>query len=179
MKNAILMVAAMGMFGGALAASATPGFPTSNPQTTTVVQPVEATVSNVCTYAVPDTRDTNGYTFRQDPFNITSAVVSNALTPVTNNSMTDGQFFIFRCTAGTMWDSAGYTKDTHIDLDGADGSNSGDKLTVHYVIVPNDVTGGPDGDIHSAKINFDIPGGQWTSSAGKYRKDISVTISYN
>ena len=156
MKNAILMVAAMGMFGGAFAES------------TTVVQPVSATVTNVCTYNVPDMSDVNGKVFTQPNKNLGS---SNALAD-TNASVPMGQFYIFRCTTGTTWDSPKYSKTGSITLTGMGGT-----LAASYIVNVKDISNG-DGDIHSAGVDFKIPKGQWTSKAGSYTGDLTVVISY-
>ena len=157
MKNAILMVAAMGMFGGAFAES------------TTVIQPVSATVTNVCTYNVPDMSDVSGQTFTQGNKDLGS---SNALSD-TNASVPMGQFYIFRCTTGTSWDNAPYAKTGSITLTGTGGT-----LTASYQVNAIDTTGS-DGDIHSAGVDFKIPKGQWTSKAGSYSGNLTVVISYN
>ena len=156
MKNAMLMVAAMGMFGGAFAES------------TTVIQPVSATVTNVCTYAVPDMSDVNGKTFNQPNKDLGS---SNALADTTA-SVTMGNFYIFRCTTGTTWDSPAYAKTGNITLTGMGGS----LLASYNVNILN--TSGGDGDIHSAGVDFKIPKGQWTSKAGSYSGALSVVINY-
>ena len=183
MKNAILMVAAMGMFGGALAGSFVSGTPT-NPATTTVDQPVSVTVSNICTYAVPDMHDTNGYVFTQDKKVLTNYT---ALNPSTG-TIGMGAFYIFRCTAGTSWDTASYNKTGDIMLDGKTGNafNSGSKLKVGYVIDAAPVSNQAEsdtpyggGDIHSAGVTFTAPAGQWNSQAGTYEGKLSVTITYN
>ena len=168
MKNAILMVAAMGMFGGAFAASSVGGTATT-PATTTVIQPVSATVTNVCTYAVDSQENVNGRTFTQDNKNLGSY---NAL-GATSASVPMGQFYIFRCTTGTSWDSLAYAKTGEITLTGMGGT-----LMASYIVNVNDVSTG-DGDIHSAGVDFKIPKGQWTSKAGSYSGNLTVVISYN
>lgn len=169
MKKAILMVAAMGMFGGAFAAS------------TKVVQPVTAQVSNVCTYAVDSQEDVIGKIFPQGNKDLTLGQVSNALNTV-SSSVAIGAFYIFRCTSGTPWDTTPFVKAGAIVLNGTGGSSAGKTLSVEYTVnvdLAPTLTDTVNGDIHQAGVSFTIPKGQWQSSAGSYSGNLTVEINYN
>lgn len=167
MKNAILMVAAMGMFGGALADS------------TTVVQHVIANVTNVCTYAVDSQEDVSGKTYSQNSYSLSDY---NALKTV-DGSVEMGNFYIFRCTSGTNFVKP--EKTGVLTLQGAEpahgsvAGNSSKTLKVEYTITFEDQLDTVNGDIHSAGALFTIPKGQWQSSAGHYMGNLGVTINYN
>ncbi len=161
MKNAILMVAAMGMFGGALA-----------DQSTTVVQPVSATVTNVCTYNIPDVSDVNGKVFTQ-PNKVLGTY--NALGTL-NAAVDMGKFYIFRCTSGTTWNVPSATGPGSISL--TNGIPGSVPLVVNYSITTNDQSDTADGDIHSAGAVFTADAGQWRARAGSSTGALSVTITY-
>ena len=171
MKNAILMVAAMGMFGGALAAGSIGGTATT-PATTTVIQPVSATVTNVCTYAVDSQENVNGRTFTQDNKNLGSY---NAL-GATNAAVDMGNFYIFRCTSGTTWNVPSATLPGSISL--TNGIFGSVPLVVNYSITTNDQLDTANGDIHSAGAVFTADAGQWRARAGSYTGELKVTVTY-
>ena len=171
MKNAILMVAAMGMFGGALAAGSV-GSAATTPATTTVIQPVSATVTNVCTYAVDSQENVNGRTFTQDNKNLGSY---NAL-GATNAAVDMGKFYIFRCTSGTTWNVPSATGPGSISL--TNGILNSVPLVVNYSITTNDQLDTANGDIHSAGAVFTADAGQWRARAGSYTGELKVTITY-
>ncbi len=171
MKNAILMVAAMGLFGGALAGSSVGGTATT-PATTTVIQPVSATVTNVCTYAVDSQEDVNGRVFTQDNKNLGSY---NAL-GTTNAAVDMGNFYIFRCTSGTTWNVPSATADGTISLTNSTAGSQ--PLVVNYSITTENQLDTANGDIHSAGAVFTANAGQWRARAGSYTGALSVTITY-
>lgn len=172
MKNAILMVAAMGLFGGALAGSSVGGTPTVNPSTTTVIQPVTATVTNVCTYAVDSQEDVNGRVFTQDSKNLGSYNALNS----TNAAVDMGSFYIFRCTSGTSWNVPVVTGDGTISL--TNGVLGSQPLVVNYSITLDNQLDTANGDIHSAGAVFTANAGQWRARAGSYTGELKVVITY-
>ena len=165
MKNAIMMVAAMGMFGGALA-----------DQSTSVDQIVTAQVSNVCTYAVNDQTDVDGLTFKSHPSKDIGPY--NALASK-DSSIPMNDFFIFRCTSGTSWDTMDFAKSGKLPLMGQSLSNTGKTLNALYTVTTGLQLDTLDGDIHTAGLLFTIPAGQWQSSAGSYKGTLTVKINYN
>ena len=171
MKNAILMVAAMGMFGGAFAAGSVGGLATT-PATTTVIQPVSAMVTNVCTYAVDSQENVNGRTFTQNNKNLGSY---NAL-GTTNAAVDMGNFYIFRCTSGTTWNVPVATNSGTISL--TNGTLGSVPLVVNYSITTEDQLDTANGDIHSAGAVFTANAGQWRARAGSYTGELKVTITY-
>ena len=172
MKNAILMVAAMGMFGGALAAGSV-GSAATTPATTTVIQPVSATVTNVCTYAVDSQENVNGRTFTQDNKNLGSY---NAL-GATNAAVDMGKFYIFRCTSGTTWNVVpSATGPGSISL--TNGTPDSVPLVVKYTIITENLDDTANGDIHSAGAVFTADAGQWRARAGSYTGELKVTVTY-
>ena len=165
MKNAILMVAAMGMFGGAFA-----------DQSTSVDQIVTAQVSNVCTYAVNDQTDVNGATFTghaSKDIGLYNALASK------DSSIPLNDFFIFRCTSGTNWDTMDFAKSGTLPLTGQSASNTGKTLNALYKVTTDQQLDTVNGDIHTAGLLFTIPAGQWQSSAGSYKGTLTVKINYN
>ena len=171
MKNAILMVAAMGMFGGALAAGSIGGTATT-PATTTVIQPVSAMVTNVCTYAVDSQEDVNGRTFTQNNKGLGNY---NAL-GTTSAAVNLGSFYIFRCTSGTTWNVPIATGPGTISL--TNGTLGSVPLIVNYTITTENLDDTANGDIHSAGIAFTANAGQWRARAGSYTGALSVTVTY-
>ena len=174
MKNAILMVAAMGMFGGAFAGGSIGGTVT-DPATTTVIQPVSATVTNVCTYAVNSQENVNGRIFTQDNKNIGSY---NAL-GTTSATIASGDFYIFRCTSGTSWNTATPNPLADGSINLTNGIADAQPLVVGYKITTANQLDTADGDIHKAGVVFTADPGQWRTRAGTYNGQLSVTITYN
>ena len=161
MKNAIMMVAAMGMFGGALAES------------TTVVQPVSATVTNVCTYNIPDVSDVNGQVFNQ-PNKVLGTY--NALGTL-NATVEMGNFYIFRCTSGTSWNVPSATGPGTISLTNSTAGSQ--PLVVNYSITTFNDPDTANGDVHAAGAVFTANAGQWRARAGSYSGNLTVVINYN
>ena len=175
MKNAILMVAAMGMFGGALA------------DTTTVVQPVSATVANVCTYAPGSMSNTTNPPVTPEqtpalPYNqtdvsgLTYTQGSTNLGTYKANGTAGGSAstYIFRCTVGTAWNAP--TGETSITL--MNGSSSLNVVAVRTDALSPD-NGENLGDVHTGSASFTIPTGQYSSKAGVYTGKLVLDITYN
>lgn len=179
MKNAILMVVAMGMFGGALADEIS--------QSTTVKQPVNATVANVCTYN-PDSSDNtmsppvspeqadpqpynktdvNGLTYTQPGSTDLGTYKANG------TAMGSAQTYIFRCTVGTTWNAP--TGKTTIEL-----TNGSSTLKVEAdrkdVLTADDGKGS--GEIHTGSASFSVPTGQYSAKAGLYSGKLILEITY-
>lgn len=167
MKKAILMVAAMGMVGGALA------------EQTTVIQPVSATVANVCTYNPDDMQDVSKsppspYTQGNKDLGTYKAIAA------TTGSVEKGSFYIFRCTVGTNFftNASAASGDFLIHKDGT-GTGPNGSLKVLYALTRSEELNTVKGDIHKAGIEYTIPASQWQSMAGNYSGQVSVTIEYN
>lgn len=174
MKNAMLMVAAMGLFGGALAES------------TTVVQPVSATVANVCTYAPGSMSNTTNPPVSPTqtpalPYNQTDV---SALTYTQGgkdlgtykaNGTASGsvETYIFRCTVGTSWTAPSDT----IALALKNGTSTLN-VEVARKDTPTPDNGNNIGDVHTGSATFNIPTGQYSAKAGSYSADMTLVISY-
>ena len=165
MKNALLMVAAMGMIGGAFAASRS------------VRTDVTATVVNVCTY-------NNSMTDAQDevqPFPNSTTLGSydavHGLTGTYDN-------YIYRCTKGTPFSSV--VGDSTGSANGKvtlTSTSSTDSLTGSVTVT--DALSNPDtattqlGDVHKGTLHFTFPVGQFNTSAGGYSGSVYTTVTYN
>ena len=179
MKNAILMVAAMGMFGGALADS------------TTVVQPVKVTVANVCTYNPEDNNpttsppvtpldalpnpapaysqfDVSGKTYTQQNTTDLGTYKANG------TAMGSASTYVFRCTAGTSWTAP--TGKTTIKL--TNGTKNLDVVADRKDEFIPDILSSI-GDIHKGSASFSIPTGQYSANAGAYTGNLVLEITYN
>jgi hypothetical protein len=165
MKNAILMVAAMGMFGGAFA-----------DQSTKVDQIVTAHVDNVCTYAVDSQTDVNGLQYMDHAAKDLGS--GNALKQ-TDGSINLGDFYIFRCTSGTNWDTTPFAKKGTLPLSLVGGGAGDKKLSVEYTVTTGEDLNTVNGDIHTAGLNLTVPKGQWQAKSGDYKGTLTVTINYN
>ncbi|WP_424949247.1 hypothetical protein [Deinococcus sp.] len=167
MKKVIMMVAAMGMFGGAFA------------ETSTVNQPLTAKVTNVCTYAVDSQVNVDGKTFKQGNKDLGTY---NALS-ATNSTIDMGSLYIFRCTSGTPFHvnylDGAELKEGNIVISGKNSTNLNRKLNVLFTITTSDQLDTDNGDIHSAGAIFTIPTGQWKAVAGEYGGSLFVEVTYN
>ena len=179
MKNAILMVAAMGMFSGALADS------------TTVIQPVSVEVKNVCTYGdayatlagnppvnpasdVPGNQtDVNARTYTDGTVQPLGTYQANKAT--TGNSLS--QTYIFRCTKGTAWSKSDHTGTQSIIMKStSDSSTLIVKATTDESMIADSNNSG---DIYQGSAKFNIDAGQYSSTAGHYEGKLTIVISYN
>ncbi|WP_424949246.1 hypothetical protein [Deinococcus sp.] len=188
MKKITMMVAAMGMFGGALA------------DQTTVIQPVTADVKNVCTYNTPDRTDVKDQTFpesSQTPVNIGEYRANKSSTTVgttpRGGDSNGGFLYVFHCTKNTPFNSVTYS-----DFNGTASStntsgsitlkdSAGNKLTANFTATTQTYADGTPtprgdqegGDYHYSDATFSIPGGQYSAPAGSYAGKLVVTINYN
>ena len=186
MKNAILMVAAMGMFGGALAES------------TTVVQPVSAEVKNVCTYNTPDRTDVDGQVFNNPNVDLgiyrankDSMTVGTTPRAGDNNG---GFLYVFHCTKGTPFNTVTYSDFNAVGAGSTSPTGSitlkdsaSNSLKANFVATTTTYADGTPtprgdqegGDYHYSDAKFTIPGGQYSAPAGSYSGKLIVTINYN
>jgi hypothetical protein len=183
MKKAVMMVAAMGMMGGAFA------------ETTNVVQPVSVEVKNVCNYNTPNRDDVNGQPFTQDSLDLGTYRANADGTTVSTASKGDqkgGYLFVFHCTKGTTFNSTTFA-DGNSSMSGTTGTGTitlksgNNTLKANYVATQTVYADGTQtprgdsegGDYHYADVAFTVPAGQYSSSAGTYTGKLIVTVNYN
>ena len=184
MKKTMMVVATLGMFGGALADS------------TTVIQPVSAEVKNVCTYNTPDRTDVAGGSFTQPTVDLGTYRANSETTGNTTPRAGDsngGFLYVFHCTKNTPFNSVTYSDSNGV---GSSTSPSGsitlkdsasNKLNVNFIATTKTYADGSitprgdqeGGDYHYSDAKFTIPAGQYSSPAGSYSGKLIVLIDYN
>ena len=190
MKKAFAVLVSLAAFGGTLASVAA----AEGAQSTAAVQPLTATVSNVCTYASYDGSattsppvtplpvgpaynqiDVNGKTYTHDVQNLGTYKA---------NALKDGgtrNLYIHRCTSFTMFTPQYMSGVVSLTSQAADNSSHALKyLNVDWKLDTNGSADDLDGvgDVHYGNVTFTIPAGQWNAAAGQYSGELKLFISY-